>query len=61
MNPWDKLKELPLEEQEERVLKARKATIAEKETAGGRYGRAVERGILGGQWDGGSVVGKHLF
>lgn len=61
MNPWEKLKTLPPKEQEKRLIAAREAAIAEKEASGSQYGRIVERGIRNGQWDGGSVVGKHLF
>jgi len=61
MDPWEKLKTLSPEERESRVVAARQAAIDEKAASGKQYGYTVERGILGGQWDGGSVVGKHLF
>ena len=61
MNPWEKLKTLSATEREKRLVAAREAAIAEKAASGSQYGRIVERGIRSGQWDGGSVVGKHLF
>lgn len=61
MNPWEKLKTLPPKEQRARVLAARQAVIDAKAAQGQQYGWVVEKGILGGQWDGGSVVGQYLF
>ena len=61
MSPWEKLKTISPKEREKRLVAAREAAISEKEASGSKYGRVVERGIRSGQWDGGSVVGKHLF
>jgi len=61
MDPWEKLKTLSEKERQKRLAAARQAAIDEKAASGAQYSRIIERGILGGQWDGGSVVGKHLF